>query len=174
MDYGPAAALDWSVKALNDATDRVSKIASADLPRAFAAIGEAVWWVTIVNDTLRHNHRAACAQAATLTSPDPTGTLNGLRSVRNRIGHKVDLVDYIQPVASREWSADGRVTAWAWKPVAPPERGDRTDAQHRRDIELHRAYESELAGQNIWQAFMLATGFFGQVFGVLSGEIGAA
>jgi hypothetical protein len=24
----------------------------------------------------------------------------------------VDLVDFIQPVASREWSADGRITAW--------------------------------------------------------------
>jgi hypothetical protein len=174
VDYGPATALDWSMKALNDATDRVNKIAASDLPRAFAAIGEAVWWVTIVNDGLRHNYRAAYEQAATLTSPDPAGTLNGLRSVRNRIGHKVDLVDYIQPVASREWSADGRVTAWAWQPVAPPEQGDRSGAQHRRDAELHRAYERELASKNIWQPFMLATGFFSQVLRVLNGEIGAA
>jgi hypothetical protein len=161
------------MKALNDAADRVSKIAASDLPRAFAAIAEAVWWVTIVNDSLRHNHRAAYERAAALTSPDPTGALNGLRSVRNRIGHKVDLVDYIQPVASREWSADGRVTAWAWKHVAPPEQDDRTGAQHRRDVELHQAYERELAGGNIWQPFMLATGFFSQVLRVLNGEIGA-
>jgi hypothetical protein len=160
------------MKALNDATDRVNKIAASDLPRAFAAIGEAVWWVTIVNGSLRRNHRAAYGQAATLTSPDPADTLNGLRSVRNRIGHKVDLVDYIQPVASREWSADGRITAWAWKPVAPPEQGDRAGAQHRRDVELHQAYERALAGQNIWQPLMLATGFFSQVLRVLNGEIG--
>jgi hypothetical protein len=36
-----------------------------------------------------------------------------------------------------------------------------------------RRDERELAGQNIWQPFLLATGLFGQVFRVLSGEIGA-
>ena len=159
---------------MNDATDRINKIAASDRPRAFAAIGEAVWWITIVNDTLRHQHRAAYDQAVVLTFPDPADTINGLRSVRNRIGHKADLVDFVQPVASREWSADGRITAWAWKPVTPPEQGDRTDRQFRRDLELHQAYESALAGQNIWQHFLLATGFIGQVFRVISGEISAA
>ena len=56
------------MKALNYAADRVNKIAASDLPQAFAAIGEAVWWFTIVNDSLRHNHRAAYDQAATLSS----------------------------------------------------------------------------------------------------------
>jgi hypothetical protein len=173
-DYEPKTALDWSVRAMNDATDRINKIAASDLPGAFAAIGEAVWWITIVNDTLRHHLRAAYDQAVVLTFPDPVDTINGLRSVRNRIGHKVDLVDFILPIASREWSADGRVTAWAWKSVIPPEQGHRTGRQFRRDLELHQAYENALAVQNIWQPLMLATGFFGQVFGVLSGEIGAA
>jgi hypothetical protein len=49
------------MRAMNDATDRINKIASSDRPRAFAAIGEAVWWIIIVNDTLRHRHRAAYA-----------------------------------------------------------------------------------------------------------------
>lgn len=172
-EYGPGTALDWSFQAMRDATDRVNKIPASDLPRAFAAIGEAVWWITIVNDTLRHSHPAAYEQGAVLTSPDPSQTLDGLRSVRNRIGHEVDLVDFIQPVASREWSADGRITAWAWKPVKPPEQGERTGGQHRRALKIHQAYESALAGQNIWQPFMLAEGFFGQVLRVLSGEIGA-
>ena len=47
-------------------------------------------------------------------------------------------------------------------------------ALHSRDLELHCAYESTLAGQSILQPFILATGFFDQVFRVLSGEIGAA
>jgi hypothetical protein len=81
-------------------------------------------------------------------------------------------VDLIHPVAAREWS--GRITTWAWKPVPRPEQRDRTDRQYKRDLELPRPYESALAGQNIWQAFMLATGFFGQVFRVFTGEIGAA
>jgi len=173
-DYGPGVALDWSVKAMNEAADRINKVAASDLPRAFAAIGEAVWWITIVNDTLRHTHRAAYEQAAVLTSPGPADTLNGLRSVRNRIGHKVDLVDFLQPVASRQWSADDRITAWAWRTVPPPEQDGRTNRQHQRDLELHQAYQRALANQNIWQPFTLAQGFFGQVFRVLSGEIGTA
>jgi hypothetical protein len=36
-----------------------------------------------------------------LTIPDPTDTVHALRSVRNRIGHKVDLVDFLEPVAAR-------------------------------------------------------------------------
>jgi hypothetical protein len=59
-------------------------------------------------------------------------------------------------VAAREWSADGRITAWAWKAVAPPEQGDRTDREFRRDVDLHSAYEGAVAGKNIWQPFMLA------------------
>lgn len=165
-------------QAMNDATDRINKIPATDLPRAFAAtlsaIGEAVWWITIVNDTLWHNYRGAYDQATVLTAPDPTDTINGLRSVRNRIGHKVDLVDFLEPLASRAWSVDGRITAWAWKAVMPPERGDRSTRDHRRDLDLQQSYERALAGQNIWQPFMLATGFFNQVFRVLGGEIHAA
>ncbi len=62
----------------------------------------------------------------------------------------MDLVDFICLVAAREWSADDR------------------------DLELHHAYTSALAVQNVWQPFMLAIGFFGQVSRILSGEIGAA
>jgi hypothetical protein len=57
------------------------------------------------------------------------------------------------------------------EPVVPPEQGDRTDARHLGDMKLHRAYESEVADQNVWQSFMLVSGFFGQVFHFLSGEI---
>lgn len=71
-DYGPKTALDWSIRAMDEATDRVNKIAASDLPSAFAASSEAVWWITIVNDTLRHNHRAAYDKAAA-ASHNPAG-----------------------------------------------------------------------------------------------------
>ena len=172
--YGSETGLDWSVRAMHDATERVNRIIASDLARAFAAIGEAVWWITIINDTLRHRHREAYDQAVTLMSPNPLATLNGLRSVRNRIGHEVDLVDFIEPVATRPDRGDGRITAWAWRTVPPPVRGERTAGQHSRDITLHRDYETALASQNIWQPFMVATGFFGQVSRVRSGEVGTA
>jgi len=41
-DYGPKTALDWLIRAMNEAADRVNKIAASDLPSAFTAIGEAV------------------------------------------------------------------------------------------------------------------------------------
>ncbi len=118
-DYGPSAALDWSMLAMHEATDRVNKIPASDLSRAFAAIGEAVWWITIVSDTLRHADTAKYNYALELTTPNPTDTILGLRSVRNRIGHEVDLVDlsFTGPMKQRSWTA-GKVatssTPSAW------------------------------------------------------------
>src|SRR5260370_36412872 len=112
VDYGPRTALDWSMRAMHDATDRGNKIPASDLPRAFAAIGEAVWWITIVSDSLRRAHPAAYSRALELTTPSPADTMLGLRSVRNRIGHEVDLADFIHPIASRHEPGDGRNTAW--------------------------------------------------------------
>ena len=51
----PAAdmsALEWSVIAMRDVTGRLPRCRAWDRPRAFAVIGEAVWWVTIVDATL--------------------------------------------------------------------------------------------------------------------------
>ena len=124
-----------------------------------------MWWITIVDDTLKRTYPAAYKQAFKLTFPDPKDTIDGLRSVRNRVGHEVDLVAFIEPVASRPDRGDGRITAWAWRSVTPPK---------RRDDRFHGAYERALAGQNIWQPFGLATGFFGQVARIFNGEIGDA
>ncbi len=170
--YGPDMALHWSMQAALAATDRVNRISSLDLPKAFAAIGEAVWWITIVNDSLKHSHKDDYATAVGLTTPSPSETLDGMRSVRNRIGHEVDLMDFVYPAATRESSPNGRITAWAWRSVAAPNRGQRAEKQHTRDLKLHNAYEAVLAGQNVIQAFTSATGFFEQFNRVRNGLIG--
>ena len=54
-----ASALVWSVTAMTDATQRLSRVAAADQPRAFTVISEAVWRVTIVDATLVRHHPAA-------------------------------------------------------------------------------------------------------------------
>lgn len=149
----PSSALDWSVAAMNAATDRVNRIHAVGLPDAFAAIGEAVWWIAMVDDNIRARYGKAYHRTARATTPNPTETMRGLRSVRNRICHEVEVVDFIAPIGSRPDRGDGRISAWAWQSVPPPR------SRAARDIAGHRAYESELAGQNIVYTFGLATGF---------------
>ena len=55
----PAAgvsALAWSITAMSDTTERLARVRTADQPRAFVVIGEAVWWVTMVDATLVRHH----------------------------------------------------------------------------------------------------------------------
>ena len=47
-----ATALLWSITAMSDTAERLPRARSWDRPRAFAVIGESVWWVTIVDATL--------------------------------------------------------------------------------------------------------------------------
>lgn len=141
--YGLWIALGWSVNAMESAIDHINKIAATEPQEAFAAIGNAVWWITIVGDTLRHRHGPAYELALKSCTPPVQDTLLALKSVRNRIGHEVDLVDFITAVASRSDPGDGRITAWAWSFVPPPTR------QHRMDMDGHHAYEAALAGRSI-------------------------
>jgi hypothetical protein len=143
-------------------------------PSYVYGLSKSVWWITTVNDTLRRNYKVEYDQAPGLMSPSPTDTLDGLRSVRNRVGHDVDLVTFIEPVASRADPGDGRITAWAWRSVPPPVQGgggrNRPREQQRAE-QLHEAYERALPGQNVWQSFNIAAGFFGQVARIINGEI---
>lgn len=136
---------------MNAATDRVNRIHAIGLAEAFAAIGEAVWWITVVDDNVKARHGKAYRRAERATTPNPTETMRGLRSARNRICHEVEVVDFIAPFGSRLDRGDGRISAWAWQSVPPP--------RAARDLAGHRAYESALAGQNIVYTFGVATGF---------------
>jgi hypothetical protein len=163
FDYGPGVALDWSMRAMRDAVTRVNKIAAADLPSGFAAIGEAVWWITIASDSLRRTYPDKYHRAIGLVIPNPSDTILGLRSVRNRIGHEVELVDFIEPIASRPDPGDGRITAWVWRHVPPPSGEGLTEGQHKSELKYHRAYETAVVdggqGGNIVYTFGLVTGF---------------
>jgi hypothetical protein len=154
--YSPWVGLGWSVEAVHRAADRVNRIHPNDPVGAFAAIGEAVWWITLTNDTLLARHPSAYNLALDSQSPRVDDVIVGLRSVRHRIGHEVDFVDFIELVAARADPGDGRITAWAWRSVRPPTR------RRERDLAHHRAYEAELAGHNVVEGFMRATGFLGQ------------
>src|SRR5260370_20002926 len=93
-----ASALGWAITAMSDTTERLPQVQAWDRPRAFAVIGEAVWWVTIVDATLVRHHPDAydsvMAGQALAQRQRVEGTLTGLRFVRKRIGAETDLCEF--------------------------------------------------------------------------------
>ena len=157
------SALAWSITAMRDATERLPRVRARDRPRAFAVIGEAVWWVTIVDGTLvRHHPEAYDGVLAGQTPAERRlieGTLAGLRFVRNRIGHEADLAEFIEPSAPGPGAGDGRVTAWTWKSVPEPALASLPPRGQAWEITRYRAYQAQLAGHTIGEIFGRATEF---------------
>ncbi len=157
------SALDWSISAMRDTTGKLLRARAWDRPRAFAAISEAVWWVTIVDGTLLRYHPAAydgvLAGQALAERRLIEGTFAGLRFVRNRMGHDVDHVDFIHPEASRAGHGDGRITAWTWKSVPEPALGWLPPRGQAWEMTRYRAYEAQLAGHTVGESFGRAAAF---------------
>jgi hypothetical protein len=165
MSY-PAAevsALRWSITAMSDTTDRLPRMRAGDRPRAFAVIGEAVWWVTIVDATLVRHHPEAYDSVMASQAPAERalieGTLAGLRFVRNRMGQEVDHVDFIHPEVSRPGSGDGRITAWTWNSVPEPTLALLTPRGQAWEMARYRAYQAQLAGHTVGEIFARAAAF---------------
>jgi hypothetical protein len=156
-------ALQWSITAMSDTTDRLPRVRTRDRARAYAVIGEAVWWVTIVDATLvRHYPEAydrVLAGQAAVERALVEGTLAGLRFVRNRMGNDVDHVDFIEPRASRDAPGGDRITAWTWKPVPEPALTFLPPRGRAWEIARYRAYQGELAGHAIGVTFVRAAAF---------------
>jgi hypothetical protein len=156
-------ALQWSITAMRDATERLPRVRPWDRPRAFAVIGEAVWWVTIVDGTLVRHHPEAYddVAAAQITAERRLieGTLGGLRFVRNRMGHEVDHVDFVQPEAGHPGTDGGRITAWTWKSVPEPTLTPLPPRGQAWEMTRYQAYEVHLAGHTIGETFGRVTAF---------------
>jgi hypothetical protein len=129
-----ASALDWSIIAMRDATERVLRRRTSGGPQAFALISEAVWWVTIVDATLvRYHLDTYNAVLAAQAAPERVmieGTLAGLRFVRNRMGYYADPADFIQPRQSR--SAGSRSEPAGRGAVWTEERGTSDEGKRRQ------------------------------------------
>src|SRR5215813_3285840 len=95
-----ASALLWSVTAMSEATARLPQTWTWDRARACATVGEAVWWVTLVDATLVRHHPGPYDSVMAGQSPAQReqieATLAGLRFVRNRLGGEADLTEFIQ------------------------------------------------------------------------------
>src|SRR5216684_695162 len=129
-----ASALQWSITAMTATAERLPRVRAADLPQAFTVIGEAVWWVTIVDATLVRHHPDAYDSVMTAQSPAQRQlveeTLAGLRFVRNRIGDEADLAEFIESGTSSPATGDGSVTSWTWKPMPEDRKSTRLNSSH--------------------------------------------
>jgi hypothetical protein len=154
------SALRWSITAMSDTTQRLPRMTAGDRPRALAAIGEAVWWVTIVDATLVRHHPGAydavlagqIAAERQLTEE----TLAGLRFLRNQIGDGADLAEFIEPGPD---SGAARITSWTWKPRPEPALALLPPRGRAWEMTRYRAYQARLAGHTIGETFGRASAF---------------
>jgi hypothetical protein len=158
-----ASALDWSIIAMRDATERVLRRRTSGGPQAFALISEAVWWVTIVDATLvRYHHdtyNAVLADQAALERVMIEGTLAGLRFVRNRMGYYADPADFIQPRQGRSAGNAAAITAWTWRSLPEPALASLPPRGQEWEMARYQAYQAQLRGRTMRETFGRAAAF---------------
>jgi hypothetical protein len=158
-----SSALDWSIIAMREATDRLRRVRAGSRPQAFAVISEAVWWVTIVDGTLMRYHPDAYDRVMAGLPPDgrqaTERTFSGLRFVRNWMGYHVDHADFIAPQELGPGPETGHITEWTWKPLPEPALWSLAPRGQEWEMRRYRAYQAELAGQLIGQTFTTAATF---------------
>jgi len=155
-----ASALAWSLTAMSEATGRLAGVKAWDRPRAFAAIGEAVWWITMVDATLVRHH-PGIYDAARATQGPAQGlvdqTLAGLRFVRNWMGRDGGLGEVIE---TGGMGADNRrITRWTWKPAPEPVLASFPPRGQAWEMSRYRAYQACLVGHTIGQTLGRAVTF---------------
>ena len=162
----PESALGWAIIAMRDVTKRLGRVRASDHPQAFAVIGEAVWWVTIVDATLVRYHPEAYEQTlAEMPGPQrrlTEGTFSGLRFVRNRMGYYADHSDFIRPKPSDEGHGDASIAEWTWKPLPVPEVETLPPRGQEWELSRYRDYQDRLADQTIGETFDRAAAFLTQ------------
>jgi hypothetical protein len=156
-------ALAWSIIAMRETTERLGRVRAGDRPQAFAVIGEAVWWVTIVDATLVRYHPEAYDKALA-GLPDAyrlaiEGTFAGLRFVRNRMGYCEDHSDFIQPCAAADGDKDAPITHWTWKSMPEPPVETMAPRGQAWELSRYRSYQDRLAGHTVGETFQRAAAF---------------
>ncbi len=167
----PAVAIDWSVTAMTEAAGRLAFAGAWDLPRLAAAVGETVWWVTLVDATLVRYHPRDYESALAgkdVRRQKTEETLEGLRYVRNQLGRSVDPAGLVRPAAG---GGDGAI-GWTWCPLPEPDLTRLGPRARQWELSRYRAYQARLAGRDIARTFTRCTEFLARVAG-LAGASGA-
>lgn len=169
MHYPPgeASALDWSISAMVETIDRLPRVKAWDGARAMAVIGEAVWWVTIVDATMVRYHPDTYDQIlAGATSVDRMTieeSLAGLRYVRNHMGHDIDHVDFVTGAPRTRGQAADRIANWTWRPLPKPCLTTLSQSAQEWEMDRYRAYQGRLAHHAVGEAFSRARVFLAGV-----------
>lgn len=156
------SALRWAFTAMQETIERLGTVRADDRAQAFAVIGEAVWWVTIVDATLFRyypdNYEAALASLPRGERAATETTLAGLRFVRNRMGYHADHADFIEPRAGAGGGA-APITAWTWRPLPVPAVTTLPPRGQQWELSRYEAYQELLAGRGIGETFGRTAGF---------------
>jgi hypothetical protein len=164
----PAVAIEWSVKAMAEAAGRLAAAGACELPRMAAAVGETVWWVTLVDATLVRYHprdyqKALASRAVRRRKTEET--LEGLRYVRNQLGRSVDPAGFVSPVTGNDGDA------WLWRPLPEPGLGELAPRARQWELNRYHAYQARLAGHHIARTFARCTDFLTQAAGLVGGSV---
>jgi hypothetical protein len=156
-----ASALHWSVTAISEANARLRDTGVRDRAAALTAVGEAVWWVTMVDATLVRHHREVYDAVIMARGPAEwrltDATLAGLRFVRNWIAREAGLDKLIR--SDGAGAVNGSISGWAWKPVPKPALGFLPPRGRTWELARYRAYRAHLAGHTIADTFGRAVTF---------------
>jgi hypothetical protein len=148
---------------MRETTDRLLEAEGWDIPHAFAAITEAVWWVTMVDATLVRyrpdTYGSALASFDNGCRETIEATFSGLRFVRNRMGYLADQRDFIQPLVTQAGTARGRIAEWTWRAVRKPGLASLPARGQEWELARFRDYRCELAGHTIEDTFSRAVPF---------------
>jgi hypothetical protein len=154
-------ALDWTITAMRETIDRLLRARGWDQPHAFAAISEAVWWVTMVDATLVRYHQdtydAVLAGHDAAEREEIEGTFGGLRFVRNEMGYYLDHADFIQP------GRGAAVAAWTWRSLPEPGLDALPARGQEWEMTRYREYQAQLARRPVGDTFRRAAVFLRQV-----------
>ena len=157
------SALGWSLAAMCEATGRLSRVQAGDRSRAGWVVGDAVWWVTIVDATLVRYHPEAydcvLARRAAAEHRLIEDTLAGLRFVRNQIGSTVHQVNLVRPGAGQLDPGQRGICAWTWNYLPEPALASLPPRGQSWEMTRYRAYEAHLAGHRVGDTFTRTAGF---------------
>jgi hypothetical protein len=163
----PVAAIDWSVAAMAEATGRVAW--AWDASRAAAAVGESVWWITLIDATLVRYHPRD--YEITLAKRPPAHrlqleeTLAGLRYVRNLLGCSTDPAELIM---------SGDSGGWRWRPLPRPALTGMSPRARKWETARYEAYQARLADRDVAGVFAQCAEFLDEAASGKSAGAGRA